>query len=485
MRTILRVLKAWIALLLIVPTLRSSAAAPTQVFIDASRPDGAPNAPIRGKAGQEVEVFTLLEQGSSVEFTYWSIGRQNTTTKCRDQKVPEHAVRRSAVPTIAEGGAVRYVSYVGPFRYGVKYCVRITGEKPRPLTNKERKKIVEALGKAMTAIAEEVIKGTISPDVPMRELAEKFATALSGSGLERFVEPGGVLQLSAADALERAATQDRAFKLTLENALRAQTALKDSLRKPILEDVWPCVREALSSPLEVPQCANSPPSSDPGVLATIALIDDPKRALLKLTPDGKEFAEPSLEQFASELRSLQTTESIRETSWQPSYEERFPLYVSADAGVAVGIIPLGGKHPSAAAEVVPYFGLNLYFAAVDKGEHLQWFRREDDDPFGHNFLRRFAVTVGVSLSPPTLTKDRGVSGILRNQLLLTGVGFRLGDYVRLGGGAMLFRKRDPNPLSDRQTVGAAPYVSLSIDVDVIGTIRDWFNKAAAAAQPRG
>ncbi|MET0791089.1 MAG: hypothetical protein ABW061_06165, partial [Polyangiaceae bacterium] len=62
---------------------------------------------------------------------------------------------------------------------------------------------------------------------------------------------------------------------------------------------------------------------------------------------------------------------------EPSYTERFPFWVTADVGVAVGLFskPEGEIHPGASLA----FGLSFYLAAVDKAEPLgitQWTARD-------------------------------------------------------------------------------------------------------------
>lgn len=178
--------------------------------------------------------------------------------------------------------------------------------------------------------------------------------------------------------------------------------------------------------------------------------------------------------FIARLQQLEPVTGFGAFAWEPTLEQRFPLYASADLGLAGTLIPIRDRDPR--LDIVAYFGVNLYFNAVDKDEPV---RKNDEDKllFGRNFRRRFAVMGGFSVVRPRMNGDLGIAGILRNQVLLFGAGYRVLDYLRVGGGVMLYQQRSPNPLSDKTLLRTSPYISLSMDIDVIGTIRDWYTNA--------
>ena len=60
-----------------------------------------------------------------------------------------------------------------------------------------------------------------------------------------------------------------------------------------------------------------------------------------------------------------------------------------------------------------------------------------------------------------------------NSLLLGG-GLRVTPSMRLGGGVLVFRETDPNPLIDQKSVAVTPYVSFTADVDVAQIFRAIF-----------
>ena len=122
-------------------------------------------------------------------------------------------------------------------------------------------------------------------------------------------------------------------------------------------------------------------------------------------------------------------------------------YVSADAGVLyAGDIAIGAF----------YVGSNIYFRPVNKNA-----------PFGlGSITRRLALTVGITVSPIADENNRTRSDLFWNQSLVLGGGYRLTSSIRGGGGALIFRESDPNPLITRKTVATTWYVSFSFDLDI-------------------
>ena len=137
-------------------------------------------------------------------------------------------------------------------------------------------------------------------------------------------------------------------------------------------------------------------------------------------------------------------------------------YISMDAGFAYAF---------RIATMTPYVGANIYFRPVNKDAPLSLV-----DSFG----RRFALTFGITLNSIEETTDAGVAvpaanknrfDLLTNgRALLLGAGFRVTPSLRLCGGALVLKERDPNPLISRISVATVPYVSLSLDFDVASAL---------------
>ena len=59
------------------------------------------------------------------------------------------------------------------------------------------------------------------------------------------------------------------------------------------------------------------------------------------------------------------------------------------------------------------------------------------------------------------------SDLFWNQSLVLGAGYRLTSSVRGGGGALVFRESDPNPLISRKSAAVTWYISFSFDLNLL------------------
>ena len=136
-------------------------------------------------------------------------------------------------------------------------------------------------------------------------------------------------------------------------------------------------------------------------------------------------------------------------------------YVSLDAGVA---------YPWRLENMVFFAGANIYFRPINKAAPLR---------YKGSFLHRFALTVGITT---TVRDESRRAEDLRNtpdndetsNSLLMGGGLRVTPSMRLGGGVLVFRETDPNPLINQKSVAVTPYVSFTADVDVAQIFRAIF-----------
>lgn len=140
-------------------------------------------------------------------------------------------------------------------------------------------------------------------------------------------------------------------------------------------------------------------------------------------------------------------------------------YVSADAGLV---------YAGALKKASVYLGTNLYLRPVDKGVPLSQ---------KGGVLRRFAFNVGLTLQ--SIADDRRTrDDLFLNQALVLGAGYRLSQYLRAGGGALVFWERDPDtfPLTRTRRAAMTPYVGLSFDLDMgsqlkgIGSLFDFLKR---------
>jgi len=123
-------------------------------------------------------------------------------------------------------------------------------------------------------------------------------------------------------------------------------------------------------------------------------------------------------------------------------------YVSVDAGVLyAGDLGIGAL----------YVGSNIYFRPVNKAAPLG----------GAGLGRRLALTVGLTVSSVADENNKTRSDLFWNQSLVLGGGYRFTSSVRGGGGALVFRESDPNPLVTRRSAAVTWYVSFSFDLDLL------------------
>ena len=142
-------------------------------------------------------------------------------------------------------------------------------------------------------------------------------------------------------------------------------------------------------------------------------------------------------------------------------------YASIDAGIAVAF-PTGGG--AGAPWFLPYVGANLYFAPV---ERVVPFDKLAGTKFQRLFLQRFSLTAGFSLASPSLP-GRTVGTLLFGKYPLLAGGYRVAQYVRVTGGCFFYQLSSRNPTINRTSVEVAPFVGLSLDLDMVHFITTGF-----------
>ncbi|HVT15290.1 MAG TPA: hypothetical protein VHQ90_03785 [Thermoanaerobaculia bacterium] len=141
------------------------------------------------------------------------------------------------------------------------------------------------------------------------------------------------------------------------------------------------------------------------------------------------------------------------TSTVGSFTTYQKQYISVDAGFL---------YVPRLSSAVPYIGTNIYLRPVNKNAPLR-----EAGGFGRRFAFTFGLTVtSIADSSPVTRKD-----LFTNYSLLLGGGYRVTDSIRLGAGALIFHRESPNPLITRETLTSSPYISLSIDWDILSAFR--------------
>lgn len=159
-------------------------------------------------------------------------------------------------------------------------------------------------------------------------------------------------------------------------------------------------------------------------------------------------------------KTLYSNVTLAGSSTPGEFVTRSNRYVSADLGVAV--------MPDI-ARLTPYIGTNIYLRPINFDAPLRW---SDKDWF----RRRFSFVVGVSVASVARTNVR--TDLLGGSFnLMTGVGFRLMDWVHIGGGYLFYSRNDPNPLNTNQQIAGTPYITLSFDLRIKTALNNLFNSS--------
>jgi hypothetical protein len=135
-------------------------------------------------------------------------------------------------------------------------------------------------------------------------------------------------------------------------------------------------------------------------------------------------------------------------------------YISADAGLLFA--PQLSKGLS-------YVGMNFYFRPVNKNANLRQFG---------SFSRRFSVTLGLTVQSVADGGDGTVQtrkDLFGSQSLLLGAGLRVTNSFRAAAGAVLFQKKDRNPLISKYSEATTYYFSLSFDLNVARAFQGGFS----------
>jgi chaperonin cofactor prefoldin len=129
-------------------------------------------------------------------------------------------------------------------------------------------------------------------------------------------------------------------------------------------------------------------------------------------------------------------------------------YISGDLGMT------GIYLRNEVSIVRPYVGVNFNLFPINKHAHYNVFN-------ARNWYRGTSVMIGAVLDFNSNDFDYYRNSLSTQTAFMTGVGCRLSDYIRLSAGAVwLQEKQSLNPLLSDYRLTPAPFVSLSLDVDV-------------------
>jgi hypothetical protein len=177
--------------------------------------------------------------------------------------------------------------------------------------------------------------------------------------------------------------------------------------------------------------------------------------------------DPRWTSFCDNFFVVDVSRTARSHTLHPSATEARPFYVALDVGVGVGLFP-GRTSALREPDFFQYVGVNFYLSAVDKEEPLTG--------LASDFKKRVSLTAGLTLGGLKSADERGVKGLLGGSRLVFGAGYRLSSYLRVSGGAVVYRYENPHPLSNQKGLGASPYLSFSLDFDTFTWLKEQAKK---------
>lgn len=153
-----------------------------------------------------------------------------------------------------------------------------------------------------------------------------------------------------------------------------------------------------------------------------------------------------------------------------NFKTRAEWYVSGDIGVASvffgdGFIP--------EYRLQPYFGVNFNLAPVNRQRHFNLFK-DIGSGGGKRPLRNLSIILGLTIDGfNNIGEDSKLQNLWGNNLnLLTGLGIRLFDPVRINGGVIWIRQENANPILSTSSTEVFPFLSVSYDIDVAQQLKN-------------
>lgn len=133
-----------------------------------------------------------------------------------------------------------------------------------------------------------------------------------------------------------------------------------------------------------------------------------------------------------------------------TFTTRHNWYVSMDVGLG---------HAPELDKTFTYAGMNVYLRPINKEVPLE----------GFEFKKRFSLMLGLTLQK--IERAGAFESVINDRAVVLGAGFRVLDSVRLSGGAVVIREKDPNPNVTTTETAISPFISISLDWDVRSTFR--------------
>jgi hypothetical protein len=163
-----------------------------------------------------------------------------------------------------------------------------------------------------------------------------------------------------------------------------------------------------------------------------------------------------------------SSKSIIATSQIYNFQAKNKFSIVPDFGF---VVMYNGGNLVDNSSFVPYAGFNINFRPINKDIPFRELRYK-------TLLYRLSFMSGITLTSIAIPNKR--KDLFASTSLLTGLGFRLTNEVKIIGGTVWFRKNDTNPFSDQYKLGLSPFLGVSIDLELqqlFGGIKNLFTSS--------
>src|SRR5205085_10818746 len=120
-----------------------------------------------------------------------------------------------------------------------------------------------------------------------------------------------------------------------------------------------------------------------------------------------------------------------------------------------GLIGVYKNSGLAFKDLTPYLGFHINFRSIDKNIPM---RRV----YYKSWRHYFSFMSGITLRSLAIAGKR--EDFFANNNLITGIGLRLNNALRITGGLVWFKKIDPNPVSADKPLSCSGFTGLSLDL---------------------
>ncbi|MBL0036434.1 MAG: hypothetical protein IPP26_11910 [Flavobacteriales bacterium] len=186
-------------------------------------------------------------------------------------------------------------------------------------------------------------------------------------------------------------------------------------------------------------------------------------ALYKVVPQ----LEDRIAKAIDDMRLILSFEVPFSVNTSRDFKTRATWYLAPDFGAAY---VFGERTP---ADFVTFYGVQFHPFPINREVSYSLFRKEKwRFESRSRWATAFSINFGLTASNFTASSPE-YKGVIGDKIgVMTGIGLRLTEMLRLNGGFLLTRREDPHPLRTDLVLHANPFVGVTLDVDLVKYIQD-------------